>query len=143
MPEWRECFAHLLMILTLFQFYKTSDDFRLLNIYVELPDSEAKKTGLCKEGKVERMTSSRRWKEVAKGKGKERSSLGPPALFEVQVKPEHVVLAAALNWHLEDVAGDGRSMMLIFDAVILKVCNPHNLPHEFVAALLRRTEFSA
>ncbi|TEB24050.1 hypothetical protein FA13DRAFT_1797588 [Coprinellus micaceus] len=95
-------------------------DFRLLNIYVELPDNEAKKTGLCQEGKVERMTSSRRWKEVAKGKGKERSSLGPPALFEVQVKPEHVALAGALDWRLEDVAGDGRSMMLIFDTVILK-----------------------
>jgi hypothetical protein len=129
MPEWRECFAHLLQILTLFMGYKSGKvQFRLVDIYTELPVEEAQKAGLCQDGKVLKITSDPRWKTVTKGNGVESSLLAPPPLFEVKAD-NGFVRAAALSWNLDDVKGNGRSMLLIFDKFILKVSAEVLLPY--------------
>ena len=118
MPEWRELYAHLLLVLTLFSRYRAeSTPFRLLNLYAELPVQAGQQ-----ESKVERINGGNRWKTIMKGKGEESSPLAPPQLFEARVRKGKAARVAGLHWDLEDVTGDGRSMVLIFNEAILKVC---------------------
>lgn len=142
MCEWRECFCHVLVVLTLFNAYRQHSDFGLVNMYAEVSKEDSEKTGLCKDGKVAKITSGKRWRDITKGNGTDSLPLAPGALFKVKAKRGNVSLAAALHWRLEDVTGNGRSIFLIFNRQILKVCYSYPLPLLTSMLMLDLRQFS-
>ncbi|TEB25647.1 hypothetical protein FA13DRAFT_1713884 [Coprinellus micaceus] len=121
MPEWRECFAHLVMICKILDELRRMNNFHLLDIYAELSAKEIKPPGYggSGSGTVARVTSA--WGGVMKGKGDGQSTLAPPQLLALAEHPSGVShRAQSLNWELKHITGNGRSLILVFDKCILK-----------------------
>src|ERR1700728_3422350 len=113
MPEFRECLAHYIFIIWLWNNHKS--EYILLGLWADLTDSEVKRSGLAKNGLVQKLRPTSTIKRGSKGS---QTCIYPPTLQ----KTKKIQNPAPLSMlELKEISHNPRAIFLDFGSLRLKV----------------------